>query len=69
MKARRVCAIVIDYHGAEKTEKCVLSLSGQGIQTAYVLDNSGSDGAALKLGDALSRLQSEGIDYRIALDA
>lgn len=67
MKGERVCAVVLDYYGAEKTEKCLMSLSGQGLQTAYVLDNSGSDGASLKLREVLARLESGGMDYRIEL--
>ena len=65
MKGEKTCAVVIDCYRAEKTEKCLMSLSGQGIETAYVLDNSGSDGAALKLREALSRLQSAEIDCKI----
>ncbi len=67
MKGESVCAVVLDYFGAEKTEKCLISLSGQGLKPVYVLDNSGSDGAALKLREALGRLESGGIDYRIEL--
>ncbi len=58
MKGETVCAIVLDYYGAEKTEKCLTSLSGQGIQTAYVLDNSGSDRASLKLREVVGPLES-----------
>ncbi len=35
-----VCAIVLDYYGAEITKKCLISLIGQGLKTIYVLDNS-----------------------------
>ncbi len=56
MNGESVCAVVLDYHGAEKTEKCLMSLSGQSIQTACVPDNLGSYHASPKLHDAFDRL-------------
>ena len=38
----RICAIILDYFGADKTKESILSLVGQGLSTAYILDNSGS---------------------------
>jgi N-acetylglucosaminyl-diphospho-decaprenol L-rhamnosyltransferase len=49
----RICAIILDYFGAEKTQQCVQSLVGQGLTTVYILDNSGSESAAEKLREAL----------------
>jgi N-acetylglucosaminyl-diphospho-decaprenol L-rhamnosyltransferase len=51
-----VCAIILDYFGAEKTKQCVLSLAGQGLRTVYVLDNSGSEGATAKLCEAIAHV-------------
>ena len=36
----RVCAVVINYFGAEKTEKCIHSLLGEHLDTIYLVDNS-----------------------------
>ncbi len=41
MNGENVCAVVLDYYGAEKTEKCLMSLCGQGLKAVYVLDTSG----------------------------
>lgn len=65
MNKERVCAIVLDYFGAEKTERCLLSLGNQGVETVYIVDNSGSETATAKLRDVIHRLQSAGMDYKI----
>jgi len=57
MNKENVCAIVLDYRGAEKTDKCLLSLVGQGIQTAYVLDNSGAESSSKDLRQAIERIR------------
>jgi len=46
---QHVCAITLDYFGADKTKQSVLSLVGQDLKTVYVLDNSGSDSASVNL--------------------
>jgi N-acetylglucosaminyl-diphospho-decaprenol L-rhamnosyltransferase len=58
MNKESVCAIVLDYRGAEKTEKCLFSLVGQGIRTAYVLDNSEAEISAAELHTAVERIRS-----------
>lgn len=57
MNKETVCAIVLDYRGAEKTSKCLLSLVGQGIRTAYVLDNSGAKSSSKDLSQAIERVR------------
>ena len=57
MSKESVCAIVLDYRGVEKTHKCLLSLVGQGIQTAYVLDNSGAESSSKDLSQAIERIR------------
>lgn len=65
MNDESVCAVVLDYYGAEKTEKCLLSLVGQGLKTTYVLDNSGSESASAKLSEVVDRLRPSRVDYKI----
>ncbi len=60
-----VCAIVLDYRGALKTEACLLSLSGQGIDTVLLVDNSDDESASAELADAIPRLQSARVDYQL----
>lgn len=55
---------MLDYFGAEKTEKCLLSLGNQGVETVYIVDNSGSETATAKLRDVIHRLQSAEMDYK-----
>ncbi len=58
MNKETVCAIVLDYRGADKTEKCLLSLVSQGIRTAYVLDNSEAEISSAELHTAAERVRS-----------
>lgn len=58
MNEATVCAIVLDYRGAKKTEKCLLSLVGQGIRTAYILDNSEAKSFSAELRAAVERVRS-----------
>lgn len=67
MNKERVCAIVLDYFGAEKTEKCLLSLGNQGVETVYIVDNSGSETATVKLREVIDRVRLAGADYRIEI--
>ncbi|MGH7793342.1 MAG: glycosyltransferase [Candidatus Binatia bacterium] len=57
-----VCAIVLDYFGAEKTTKCLTSLVNQGLTTVYILDNSASTAAAAQLRKAIEELVTT--DYK-----
>ena len=52
-----ICAIVLDYRGADKTRKCLLSLVGQGLKTAYVLDNSASHTSSAELRQTIERVR------------
>ena len=51
----RICAIVLNYFGSQKTEMCLKSLVGQAVDTIYIVDNSASQREA----DMLSRLVEE----------
>lgn len=62
-----VCAIVLDYFGADSTKKCLTSLVNQGLTTVYILDNSGSTAAAAKLCKAIKELVIAGLDYKIQI--
>lgn len=62
-----VCAIILDYFGADKTEKCLMSLASQGIKTIYLLDNSGSHSISEKLTSAVARVLATGIDFKVEI--
>jgi N-acetylglucosaminyl-diphospho-decaprenol L-rhamnosyltransferase len=64
---QRVCAIVLDYFGAEKTKQSLLSLVGQNLETVYILDNSGSDRASAHLQRTLSELTGADAGFRIKI--
>ena len=57
----RVCAIVLNYRDAARTEECLRSLSRQGIGSVILVDNSADDRAAAEL--AVRRQRLEGMDY------
>jgi GT2 family glycosyltransferase len=61
----KICAIVLDYRGAERTEACLRSLLQQGIKKVVVVDNSADSKASTKLDEAISRLQRGGTDYEL----
>ena len=62
-----VCAIVLDYNGAEKTKECLISLVGQGLQTIYVLDNSASERATTNLRDAMAHVAGAQPEFTIKI--
>jgi N-acetylglucosaminyl-diphospho-decaprenol L-rhamnosyltransferase len=62
---QRVCAIVLDYFGAEKTKQSVLSLVGQDLETVYILDNSGSDSALATLRRTFAELTEANTGFKI----
>jgi N-acetylglucosaminyl-diphospho-decaprenol L-rhamnosyltransferase len=64
MSTLSICAIVLNYHDAEKTTQCLLSLVGQGLTIAYVLDNSCTEA---QIHEVVERLRAEGIDYTIEI--
>jgi N-acetylglucosaminyl-diphospho-decaprenol L-rhamnosyltransferase len=67
MKEERVCAIILDYNGAEKVEKCIASLANQNIETIYVLDNFATEASSSNLLQALNRLRLNGVDRKIKI--
>lgn len=63
----KICAIVLDYYGAERTKACLYSLIGQGIDTVLVVDNSANAQASSALDQALNALRQSHADYKIEL--
>lgn len=62
----KICAIVLNYRNAARTETCLRSLAGQGLDTVLVVDNSADDRAANELAAMIKR-QTERIDYTLRL--
>lgn len=62
----RVCAIVLDYRGAEKTETCLRSLVGQQIDTTIVVDNSPEPSASMALATVMERVNGD-VDYELQI--
>ncbi len=67
MNKETVCAIVLDYRAAEKTQKCLLSLKNQGLDTVYVLDNSESECHTNRLRRLIHEIPVGKGDYRIEI--
>jgi GT2 family glycosyltransferase len=65
MSMPTVCAIVLDYYGAEKTKKCLISLIGQGLKTVYILDNSEKSEAAATLRQVVDQVQVQKPDFEL----
>lgn len=59
-----ICAVVLDYFGADKTERCLQSLMGQGISEARVVDNSG-DARYQELLSQKMRALAVSADFRV----
>jgi N-acetylglucosaminyl-diphospho-decaprenol L-rhamnosyltransferase len=62
---QHVCAIILDYFGADKTKQSVLSLVGQDLETVYILDNSGSDSASANLRRTFAALTEANTAFKI----
>jgi len=60
----RVCAIILDYRAADRTEACLRSLIGQSLTTVYLVDNSASERASADLQETVDRL-SGAVDFSI----
>jgi N-acetylglucosaminyl-diphospho-decaprenol L-rhamnosyltransferase len=60
-----IAAIVLDYRGASKTEKCLKSLVGEGIGCCIVVDNSDSADHTKELENSLDRVRALGCDFPI----
>ncbi len=67
MNKDTVCAIVLDYRAAEKTQKCLLSLKNQGLNTVYVLDNSESECHTNRLRRLIHEIPVGAVDYQIEI--
>jgi hypothetical protein len=63
----RVCAVILDYFGAEKTKHSTLSLLGQDLETIYILDNSGSYNASAALQRVISELSDAATGVKIKI--
>lgn len=63
----RVCAVILDYFGAEKTKQSTLSLLGQDLETVYILDNSGSDDASAALQRVIGELSDAATGLKIKI--
>jgi N-acetylglucosaminyl-diphospho-decaprenol L-rhamnosyltransferase len=60
-----ICAVILDYRGAQKTEACLLSLIAQGVDTVLVVDNSEDQEASQQLADAAARVRQKDVDYSL----
>lgn len=58
----KICAIVLNYRDAARTEACMSSLHGQGLDTVLIVDNSADEHATDELAAMLER-QKECVDY------
>ena len=67
MSEEAICAIVLDYRGAEKTIECLLSLARQGLNTVYVLDNSNLESYSTHLKHMLRSPPLTEMDYHLEL--
>jgi len=63
----RVCAVILDYFGAGKTRQSTLSLLGQGLETVYILDNSGSDHASADLQRLIGEVTDAATGFKIKI--
>lgn len=61
----RICAIILDYRGASRTEACLRSLVGEGLATVLVVDNSADERATCELASVVNHLRADGIDYAL----
>jgi len=60
-----LCAIILDYRGAHKTEVCLQSLVSQGIDTVLVVDNSADALSSVRLAEVAARLSMQGTDFAL----
>ena len=59
----KICAVVLDYRGAERTEQCLRSLNNQGINAVLIVDNSADEAASIALDLAVRNLMQGDLDY------
>jgi N-acetylglucosaminyl-diphospho-decaprenol L-rhamnosyltransferase len=62
----KLCAIVLNYRDAARTEACLRSLAGQGLDIALVVDNSADQHCSNELAEMLARLNAH-VDCRLRL--
>lgn len=62
----RICAIVLNYRNAARTQACLCSLIGQGLDTVLVVDNSTERHLSDQFAAMLER-QAGLVDYRMRL--
>lgn len=62
----KICAIVLNYRDAARTEACLCSLLGQGLDAVLVVDNSADERAIGELADMMER-QKVQADYALYL--
>lgn len=51
----KICAIVLNYRDATRTETCLSSLAGQGLDMVLVIDNSADNHATIELATMMKR--------------
>ncbi|GAO37041.1 hypothetical protein SCT_2456 [Sulfuricella sp. T08] len=51
----KICAIVLNYRNAARTEACLCSLAGEGLDAVLVVDNSADKHAAAELASVMAR--------------
>lgn len=65
---KRIVAVVLDYFGGERTERCLRSLSGQGLTEVRLVDNSGDGAYQAEFSRRLHALRNE-LDYQLRCEA
>ena len=63
------CAIILNYFGAESTEKCLASLAGQGLKKIFLVDNSASPEELERLRRVVDRVTDIDQEWKIVLIA
>lgn len=59
----KICAVILDYRGAIKTEACLRSLAGQGLTTVLIVDNSAEPTASRLLAGTVERMRAQSADF------
>lgn len=67
MNTPTICAIVLDYYGAQRTKNCLLSLIDQGLTTVYILDNSRNREAIDTLQQVVDQVRACRADFKVKL--
>ena len=67
IKDKSICAIIINYFGADKTKECLKSLADQPIDTIYLVDNSVSEKEAKNLYKIKNDLELASNNFQIKI--